>query len=805
MAALVSHLALSAADVDWLVKTPATVSTFKHECWPEYATQASGIPCGYALSNGLTARRFVTKPVFGTIDWILNATVEFGGARSMFRAPAPEATLRIDGTDVVVGGLRSNSTFRAYCNRSTFFDELTGPENASNAFAYRTHRVGLPSKPFPWSPGTRGSPTTLEWPPRGVAVEVDFIAPTLPQLVLTMHYEIYDGIPLIAKWLELTGGDATGDVVVEKVVVELFAASAPFGGYLTHGSSAPGASFDGASTAGSTAERPLLHAKTDQAHGASCEWRDDYPNSADDVPGCPQCKDQGAVEPLLNCTYTLGPGAHVNAKESFVSFRALLLATDSSDLRRYTLSRHRLTKLLAPHVTENPIFFHATDVSASGFRRAVDQMADVGFEMLIFSFGSGFRLETSDPTYLATIREQVAYAKSKGIEVGGYDLICLDRGHGGYGGNVGDEWCAVDPVSGDYRVDACFASGWYDKLFGLVEHFINQTGLAMLETDGPYGGGPCAATDHAHHHGLEDSVYRQTQLQSGARMHGRGRGRGRGRGQGDGPHTAFGVLPADAPSARNPTFPLLPPRVCVRAAFYHEMRARNVYVNQPDNFFFQGGSRTGMGYDENQYSLPRWRDLSISRAGLYDDLYRLLPTQGWMFLPLSAYHSGGDAATFAGHHAAYEYGLATYLGAGTAACYRGPVLYGDGAAGAAMRATLKRWVGFYKAHRLTLIEPVVHLRRPDMQSWDGWMHVRPDGATEVAVAMLFNPTDRWLNETIVLPLYYAGVDGTSVSVSVDESAFVTRAVGRGYDLRLEVALASRSVTTVVVRRAGDDR
>jgi hypothetical protein len=35
----------------------------------------------------------------------------------------------------------------------------------------------------------------------------------------------------------------------------------------------------------------------------------------------------------------------------------------------------------------------------------------------------------------------------------------------------------------------------------------------MLETDGPYGGGSCASTNHSHHHGLEDSVYRQTQLQ----------------------------------------------------------------------------------------------------------------------------------------------------------------------------------------------------------------------------------------------------------------------------------------------------
>ena len=98
----------------------------------------------------------------------------------------------------------------------------------------------------------------------------------------------------------------------------------------------------------------------------------------------------------------------------------------------------------------------------------------------------------------------------------------------------------------------------------LVHGFINATGLSMLETDGPYGGGKCSSVSHAHHHGLQDSIYRQTQLQS---------------------------------------------------AFYHDMRRLNVYVNQPDNYFFQGGSRTGMGYDEQQYSLPRWRDLSISRMG----------------------------------------------------------------------------------------------------------------------------------------------------------------------------------------------
>ena len=49
---------------------------------------------------------------------------------------------------------------------------------------------------------------------------------------------------------------------------------------------------------------------------------------------------------------------------------------------------------------------------------------------------------------------------------------------------------------------------------------------------------------------------------------------------------------------------------------------------------------TQCSYSEYQYSLPRWEDLSVSRATMYDDTYDRIPTQGWMFLPLVEYHSG---------------------------------------------------------------------------------------------------------------------------------------------------------------------
>ena len=151
------------------------------------------------------------------------------------------------------------------------------------------------------------------------------------------------------------------DVMVTKVTVEIFGANARFGGYTTHGSAVPGSGSFGGGAANNGSPMMLLDASTDQAHGTTCTWMDDFPNSVDNVPGCASCRDEGAVEPYLECTYTQGPGAHVSYahNESFLSFRTLLLVHDTDEIQRQVLGRARATQVLAPQTTENPIFFHA--------------------------------------------------------------------------------------------------------------------------------------------------------------------------------------------------------------------------------------------------------------------------------------------------------------------------------------------------------------------------------------------------------------------------------------------------------------
>lgn len=120
---------------------------------------------------------------------------------------------------------------------------------------------------------------------------------------------------------------------------------------------------------------------------------------------------------------------------------------------------------------------------------------------------------------------------------------------------------------------------------------------------------------------------------------------------------------------------------------------------------------------------------------------------------------------------------------------------------------LIKWISFYKAHRSTLIQPMVHIRRATMQSWDGWMHVNPLGLgrpgkavehVEVGLAMLFNPTDTALrHETVALPLYYTGIELTAwLSVDGDPVRPVT--LQRDYTAHITIDMEPRSVHTVVV-------
>ena len=117
---------------------------------------------------------------------------------------------------------------------------------------------------------------------------------------------------------------------------------------------------------------------------------------------------------------------------------------------------------------------HCTKSDLPSLTNCVDQAAAVGFEMVIISFGAGFNLESTDPQYLTQMRNISAYARSKGIEVGGYDLLAHTRGRGH---NTSIE--CINPA-GNPDGSTCLASQGSDDVFNHILNFVEKTTIQHM-------------------------------------------------------------------------------------------------------------------------------------------------------------------------------------------------------------------------------------------------------------------------------------------------------------------------------------
>ena len=262
---------------------------------------------------------------------------------------------------------------------------------------------------------------------------------------------------------------------------------------------------------------------------------------------------------------------------------------------------------------------HVRRADPESVRLAIDQSADVGFDLVIMTFGSGFNLENESADYLAQIRELADYAHQRGIALGGYSLLASR--------SVGPRDDVVNPDTGKpggfatFGNSPCLCSQWGEDYFRKLYQFYEQTGCDVLEHDGSYPGDACAATDHPGHRGYDDSRWNQWE---------------------------------------------------VVTQFYQWCRGRGIYLNVPDWYFLHGSSKTGMGYRETNWSLPRAQQEIIERQNIHDGTRFKIPSMGWMFVPLTEYHGGGAAATIEPlheHRDHYGRRLANLWGAGVQACF----------------------------------------------------------------------------------------------------------------------------------------
>jgi hypothetical protein len=615
------------------------------------------------MTNGLIQRTFATSPNFATVDYRNLVT----GA-SLLRGVKPEAVLELDQRTVPVGGLVGQPDY-AYLDPSWLEQMVTDPL----AFRFAGYETAQVRTPYTWKPA-RHSPQ-MAWPPPGLGLVVDFRRPPEPAaesgVDVSIRYEMYEGIPVLSKMLQVTNTGERG-VRIDSLEAEILAINEQ--------------------------ERHRLHVESDYAfHGmktTSWEPDPDYETQIDV---------EGKMPVLLKSRYPTGPGVTLEPGQSFESFRTIELVHDSDDRERKGLGRRRMYRTLAPQVTENPIFMHVTECDSEGIRSAIDQAADVGFEMVIISFWSGFDVENDDPAHLARLKELTDHAHRKGIQLGCYSLMAASK-------DVGPELNCISPDTGEpgskWGQSACLASEWADIYSKRILNLLDNTGFDVIETDGPYHGDVCASTTHRYHDGLADSELRQWEA-------------------------------------------------CVR--FYHACRDRGIFIDSPDWYYLTGSNKCGMGYRELNFALPLWRQITLSRQNIYDATFDKAPSMGWMFVPLVEYRGGGGSLStvepLSQNIVEYEWYLAQNFGSGVQACYRGSRLYD----GEVTRSLVKKWVGFYKDHRDILDSDIIHVRRPDGQDIDCMMHVNSQ-TRERALAMVYNPTDNATSTTIRLPLYYTGLE-----------------------------------------------
>jgi hypothetical protein len=538
--------------------------------------------------------------------------------------------------------------------------------------------------------------------------------------LVEVHYELCDGIPLLSKWI-VVKNETKETVRLNSFIAEVLATP------------------EAESVVGNSPSwrLPNLQVETDYSFGGAMGTLDTLPSVhwMRDPTYTSQVSYDLQTPCLLQCRPPIGPDLNIAPGGSFESFRVFELAYDSSDRERNGLAKRRIYRTSAPWVTENPVFMHVRSADPKAVKLAVDQCAEVGFEMMILSFGSGFDFERRDDYYHAGIKELVDYAKAKGIVLGGYSL-CSSRSAGTPEDNI-----VGSPVFG---VAPCLGATWGHDYLEQLKSMIIDTGLAVLEHDGSYPGDTCAATNHPYHRGKNDSQWVQWKAITD---------------------------------------------------LYRWCRAKGVYLNVPDWYYLSGGSKCGMGYREVNWSLPREYQEIIERQNIFDGTWEKTPSMGWMFVPLTEYQGGGAAATIEplkDHLPHYEQRLENLFGAGVMACYRGPRLYDTDET----KAVVKRWVDFYKKHRDVLNADILHLRRADGRDLDYILHVNPMGK-EKGLLMVYNPLELEVRKILQIPLYYTGKTITAL-VSERDANPVAFTLDREFKIELSVKVQAHGVTWFVV-------
>ncbi|MBL7805077.1 MAG: alpha-galactosidase [Saprospiraceae bacterium] len=681
---------------DWLVK-PCTVKA---------AAYRSADGRDLILYNGLLRRTFRITPAVACTDF-----VNLSNRQQILRTVAPEARLVIDGKNYTVGGLTGQRE-KAYLQPQWLdeFRPLSGD--------FQLVRVNVePLKPF------------LEWRPRTwvmnprqpegctLVFEYEARTPALEGVKIAVQYELYDGIPLIVKKVSV-GNFGQNSIKIDRIVHEILA-------FVEEESAVVGKPEQMKKQHGIYVETNYAfnNAMRYDISDQTTHWKIDSSYTS-------QVNYDYQTPCILEIYPEKAPGIELQPGEVIHSTRTCELLLDSYDRERRGLAIRQMYRKMAPWTTQNPIFMHLISQNDQQVRDVIDQCAATGYEGIILSFGSHCNMEDTSAANIRRWKELADYAHSKNVLLGSYALFSSRR--------ISDADDVIDPRTGRpggafFGNAPCMGSVWGLAFVEKIKYFLMETGFDFWENDGPYPGDVCASTTHPGHKNLDDSQWRQMELQKG---------------------------------------------------LYHWCNENGVYVNAPDWYFLDGTNKIAIGYREVNFSLPRDQQKVLNRQNIYDGTWEKTPSMGWGFVPLTRYQGGGPEAVLeplSEHLADYEQLMVQYYGAGVQACYRGPRLYDT----EETRQMVARTIAWYKTHRKILNSDIIHLRRADGRDWDGILHVNPLLPTK-GFLLLFNPLNEPITRRLHIPLYYTGLENKAVFYNEREKR--TLRLNRQFEATLDVTI-----------------
>jgi hypothetical protein len=667
------------------------------------------------ITNGLVCRMFRLQSYMACFGFRNLVT-----GKEMLRSIEPEAEVEINSKSYEIGGVQGQFE-RGYLK----YEWLDRFKNDTSAFQLVDFSIKNIQPRFEWIPKRWN--TNTQWPPKGKQIDFKFRKSDneLNGVTLDIIYEMYDNIPLMSKWM-IVHNESNNPITInsfksEKLAMVEESAGINKDGVLPspHICIQSNYSFGGGSYA-------------DANH--TTWWLPDTMYTS-------QVNYNLQTRCLLESKPPIGPEYRLQPKQTLETFHTYELMYDSYDKERCGLAERKMYRILAPWSTENPMFLHLTTTNPQKVKTAIDQCANVGFEMVILSFGSGLNMEDTSKANIEKFKALADYAHSKGIEIGGYSLFSsrtIDAADDVINPKTGKPGGAI------FGNAPCLGSNWGLAYLKKLKTFITKTGFGVLENDGPYPGDICASTSHPGHDGVKDSQWKQWGLES---------------------------------------------------SFYEWLRERDVYLNAPDWYFLNGSNKIAIGYRETDWSLPRDRQIILGRQNIYDGTWNKTPAMGWTFVPLTQYQGGGSAATIEPLHEhldAYKAHLVQNFGSGVQACYRGPRLYDT----PATEQLVKKEVLWYKKYRNILNADIIHIRRADGRDYDAIMHVDPKGK-EKALAMIYNPLDSAITRKIKLLLYYTGLT-TVARIREKENKIQLYHLKRDYSVDVTVTIAPHSYTWLVI-------